>query len=286
MVELEQALGGLPDDPTVAPEPFAGIVARAERRRRRRWQGRGAAAVVALLALAIGIPTLVADSPQVVDTATSPGGRRELPATVGGIGSAAATVGAAMGEVGFRAPGDGFVPADEIAAPPSPSTSVEPDTRVPPTAPDPDGSQSSPIQPIDPEPLVPPVEDPSLTACPAAQVAVAVSTGKATFAVGETVTGSSVLENRSGTACLVPARVFFAVENSAGEDVGGFAYTADYRFPVKAEPGQSFAGSFTWDQTNCGGPACTRVPAGTYTAVGRWTEGGSFSARATFQIGP
>ncbi len=154
------------------------------------------------------------------------------------------------------------------------------------TAADPDGSQSSPIQPAPSDPFVPPGTDPSLSACPPAEVVATVATAKAAYAVGETVTGSSVLENRSSGACLVPARVRWAVQDLAGNDVSGFAYTADYALPVKAEPGQSFPGTFTWNQKNCGGATCTQVPAGTYVLVGTWSEGGSFSAQTTFQIGP
>jgi len=190
--------------------------------------------------------------------------------------------GATLGEVAIGpAPSP---PDDEIAAP-TPPTSVTADTRAPQTTvpPDDGGSQGSPVQTV---PIGPPGPDPSLTACPPAYVAVTVTTSKAAFAVGERVTGSSVLQNRSSTACLVPARVRFAVQDQAGHDVSGFAYTADYALPIKADPGQSFPGTFTWDQTNCAGPACVQVPAGTYVVIGSWTEGGSFSARASFQVGP
>ncbi len=195
-------------------------------------------------------------------------------------------LGLALGEVGFRSPPDP-PPGDEIAAPSSPTTSLEPENGVPPTTPaDPDGSQSSPIQPIPSDPIVPPGGDPSLAACPPADVAVTVTTGKASYAPGETVTGSSTLENRSSTACLVPARVRWAVQDLAGNDVSGFAYTADYALPVKAEPGQSFPGTFSWNQNDCRDVPCVPVAPGTYVLVGRWSEGGSFSAQATFQVGP
>ena len=60
--------------------------------------------------------------------------------------------------------------------------------------------------------------------------------------------------------------------NAAGKDVSGFAYTADYRFPVSAEPGKTFSTPFTWEQRDCSGVACVQVPAGTYTVVADWTE--------------
>ncbi len=273
MTELEQALGRLPQD--TMPEPFSGIEGRAARRRRRRWQGRGAASVVALAALAIGLSAIPSDRGRVVDTTTSPANGGELPATGGGVSPSPSI-----------APAPATTLADDTVEP-TPTTSVASDTRVPPTtAADPDGSQSSPIQPAPSDPFVPPGTDPSLIACPPTEVAVSVTTGKATYAVGETVTGSSVLENRSSTACLVPARVRFAIQDLAGNDVSGLAYTADYAMPVRAEPGQSFPGSFTWNQNNCRDLPCLPVQPGTYVLVGRWTEGGSFSAQATFQVGP
>ena len=273
MTELEQALGRLPED--TVPEPFPAIEARVERRRRRRWQGRGLASVVGVVALAVALSTLPSDRGRVVDTAGNPA--REgggLPATRGGV-SPTTTV----------APAPDTTPADEVVAPTAPGPSVEPETRVPPTtAYDPDGSVSSPVLPAPSDPFVPPGPDPSLSGCPPAEVAAMVATGKAAYAVGETVTGSSVLENRSSTACLVPARVRWAVQDLAGNDVSGFAYTADYAMPVKAEPGQSFPGTISWNQSNCSGASCTPVPPGTYVLVGRWTEGGSFTAQATFQV--
>jgi hypothetical protein len=273
MTELEQALGRLPEDAALTPEPFPAILARAERRRRRRWQGRGLASVVAVAALAVGL-NAIPEGGRVVDTTTSPASRGDLPATGGRVSPSTSVA---------LAPETTL--SDDIVGP-TPTTSVA-EGRVPPTTPaaDPDGSQSSPIQPPPSDPFLPPGSDPNLSSCPPAEVVVTVTTGKPAYAVGETVTGSSILENRSSTACLVPARVRWAVQDLAGQDVSGFAYTADYALPVRAEPGQTFPGSVTWNQTNCAGPTCTQVPPGTYVLVGRWTEGGSFSAQATFTVG-
>ena len=275
MTELEQALGRLPDDTAFVPEPLSAIEARAERRRRRRWQGRGLASVVGVAALAVALSALPSDQGRVVDTARNPAGEGGgLPATRGGV-SPSTTL----------APAPDTTLAGEVVAPASPGPSVEPENRVPPTtAYDPDGSVSSPVQPPPSEPFVPPGPDPSLSACPSAEVAVSVATGKAAYAAGETVTGSSVLENRSSTACLVPARVRWAVQDLAGNDVSGFAYTADYALPVRAEPGQSFPGTFSWNQQNCRDVPCIQVQPGTYVLVGTWSEGGSFTAQATFQV--
>jgi hypothetical protein len=274
MAELEQSLGRLPEDAALVPEPLAAIEARAERRRRRRWQGRGAAALVGVVALAIGLSALPSDQGRVVDTARNPATRGEVPATGGRVDPSTSV-----------APVPDTTPADEIVAPTSPTSTVPGNSPADPS--DPDGSQSSPIQAPPPDPYVPPGSDPSLSACAPADVAVSVSvtTGKGAYAVGETLTGASVLRNNAAAACLVPARVRWAVQDLAGHDVSGFAYTADYALPVEAEPGQSFPGSVTWNQTNCSGVPCTQVPPGTYVLVGRWTEGGSFTAQATFTVG-
>ena len=62
---------------------------------------------------------------------------------------------------------------------------------------DPDAAQP-PVRPAPSDPFVPPGNDPSLSACPPAEVAVTVATGKAVYAPGEQVTGSSVLREPFG----------------------------------------------------------------------------------------
>ena len=124
----------------------------------------------------------------------------------------------------------------------------------------------------------------SLAACPVAEVRVTVTTDKTAYARGETVRFSSTLENRSATACMVSGRAFFSVEDGAGKSVGSFAYTANFMMPVKAEPGQTFTNSASWDQQDCSGSACVQVPPGTYTVIAGWTEGGAYIGRGSFQI--
>lgn len=164
----------------------------------------------------------------------------------------------------------------------SPPRPDDPAAQPAPT--DPSGSSSSPVLPPSPSTTVAPGTGPAPKPCPASEVGVTVSTEKTTYAPGETVRGSSTLENRSAGACLLPTRAFFRVLNEAGDDAGSFSYTADFRFPVPAEPGKTFTSSFTWDQKDCTGPACTQVPAGTYTAVADWTESGPYRGRSTFGV--
>jgi hypothetical protein len=169
-------------------------------------------------------------------------------------------------------------PAAPASVPPGDDPVVRSTTTVPPA-----GNSSSPILPPNQStPGTPPADAPP---CPASEVAVTVSTERSTYAPGEMVRGSSTIENRSATACLLPTRGFFKVLNAAGKDVGNFAYTADFRFPVRAEPGKTFTSSFTWDQRDCSGPACAQVPSGPYTVVAEWTESGPYAGRTTFRVG-
>lgn len=123
------------------------------------------------------------------------------------------------------------------------------------------------------------------TACPVSDVGVTVTTEKATYAPGETVSGSSTLENRSATTCLLPTRAFFRIDDSSGRSVGSFAYTTEFRVPVRAEPGKSVTSGFSWDQTDCSGPACVQVPPGAFVVVADWSEAGPYRGTTTFRIG-
>jgi len=169
-------------------------------------------------------------------------------------------------------------------SPPQPVSSVppadDPVVRTPTTVPS--GNASGPVA-SEPPAATPPTSLPAAAGCPASDVRVSVVTAP-TYAPGETVRGASTIENRSATACLLPTRGFVRILNAAGKDVSRFAYTMEYRFPVSAEPGKTFTTPFTWDQRDCTGAACVQVPAGTYTVLADWTEGGSYSGQGSFQI--
>lgn len=168
-------------------------------------------------------------------------------------------------------------PASPGSIPPSDDPVVRPTTTVAAT-----GNTSSPVLP--PNQSTPGATPGDSAPCPASEVAVTVSTEKRTYGPGAVVRGSSTLENRSATACLLPTRAFVRIVDSAGKDVSGFAYTMEFRYPVRAEPGKTFSSSFTWDQRDCSGPACTQVPPGTYTVVADWSESGPYAGRSTFQV--
>ena len=133
-------------------------------------------------------------------------------------------------------------------------------------------------------PASPPVRS-TLEACRPEAVVVGVTTEKSTYAPGETVSGASTIENRSATACLLPTRAFVRIDDGDGASVGGFAYTTEYRLPVRAEPGQRFTSGFTWDQRNCSGSPCVPARIGAYVVVAEWTEGGSYVGRSSFEVG-
>ncbi len=146
---------------------------------------------------------------------------------------------------------------------------------------------------------IPPANAP-VTACTAADIRVAATTEKTSYAPGETVRGSSTLENRSASTCLVSTWISVEILNPTGQDVfhssSGNGYASDLRtsdggLPVKAEPGTVFTGTFHWVAGNCAVPAPTagsecagRFPPGTYTAVVRWGNSGGPTGRTTFQL--
>jgi hypothetical protein len=171
---------------------------------------------------------------------------------------------------------------DSLSVTPGHPRTQPDDPVVRPPATDPSGSTSSPVLVPPPPTTVAPGS--AAAPCRASEVTVTVATSRAAYGPGQTVQGSSTLENRSATTCLLPTRAFFRIVNGAGKDVGSFAYTLEFRMPVPAEPGKTFTSPFTWDQKDCAGPACTQVPAGTYTVTADWTESGPYRGSTTFQI--
>lgn len=129
-----------------------------------------------------------------------------------------------------------------------------------------------------------PGADAALADCAPDDVAVTVATENPTYAPGDTVRGFSMLENRSATACLLPTRSFFRIQDATGATVSNFSYTADYRLPVRAEPGGTVTDGFAWDQRSCAAGTCAQVSAGTYTVLAEWTEGGTYRGRSSFRV--
>jgi hypothetical protein len=178
--------------------------------------------------------------------------------------------------------GDGVVPTTVLTPTPAPLENQPADG--PPARPAPSTTVASGTFAASPPAPTVPTPDPTLAACPPAGVVVSVVTDKPTYAPGETVRGTSTLENRSGTTCLLSTRAFFHIEDTLGRIVGDFAYTADFRAPTKAEPGKTFTDGFTWDQRSCAGGSCVQIPPGTYVAVAAWTEGGPYAGMGSFKV--
>jgi hypothetical protein len=132
-------------------------------------------------------------------------------------------------------------------------------------------------------------------ACAAADVKLSLTTDKAIYAMGETVSGSLSVEKTSESDCLLErvdseGFVYTAsairFQNAAGRVVGSIINSSHSLSGVPAEPKKAYTQPFSWDQQDCGsdGSTCLQVPAGSYTVVGEWTEIGPFSGRASFGI--
>ena len=214
--------------------------------------------------------TAVQGEPTTADGATEPSGSPSPTTTVEVHERVASINGSQLPRSGASVP-----PADDPVVRPTPAPPSTGDSTA-------TGNAAGPVSP----PTGPPTGDPEPAPCPAADVNVTVVTEKATYAPGETVRGSSTLENASATSCLLPTRAFFRIVDAAGRTVGSFAYTLELRRPVNAEPGQTFTSTFTWDQKDCSGSSCAQVPAGTYVAVADWNESGPYAGRGSFRITP
>lgn len=118
-------------------------------------------------------------------------------------------------------------------------------------------------------------------ACPAADVRQTVATEKSAYAAGETVRGTSTLENRSSITCTLSFHVTVDVHDASGRSMDSLRLDP-WRTAVAVDPGKAVRGTFTWDQRDCAGmpmtdaypiprDRCPQVPAGTYTVRGLQT---------------
>ena len=238
-------------------------------------------AVVLLLALALVMPALLAggDDPDVSLTAAGQPPAADVPPAPPATLEEATTTTTLEDRLRVEA-------IHGRSSPPQPTGSSVPPADDPvgrPSTTRPSPNAGGPLASVPPA-VTPPTTNPASAGCSASEVQVSVVTAP-TYALGEPVRGSTTIENRSATTCLLPTRGFVRILNAAGKDVSSFAYTMEFRIPVSAEPGKTFTTPFTWDQRDCTGHACLQVPAGTYTVVADWTEGGPYSGRRSFQIG-
>lgn len=215
------------------------------------------------------LPTPMRDG-EALPTTTALAGAVALPEVTAPSGPLSSTT---TTEVHRRVSSINGVPSNDPVIRPTPTTTIIGNASV----------RSSPAVSVPTSTLLPSGES-GLSACPSDGVEVTVMIDRPSYAPGDTVTWSSTLENRSGTTCLVSGRAFFHVEDTGGKIVGAFPYTADYMLPVKAEPGKTITNTGIWDQKDCSGPTCTPVSAGTYVVVAKWTEGGPWVGKGSFEI--
>ena len=108
---------------------------------------------------------------------------------------------------------------------------------------------------------------------------------KATFAAGETVTGTSFVQTGRATGCLAPVPASFRIEEVAtGKVVGSSASVTEHPSPLMAEAGKMYTSTFSWDQKDCSGSLCAQVPSGLYQAVVQWSGGGPYRGWGEFRI--
>ena len=125
---------------------------------------------------------------------------------------------------------------------------------------------------------------PALPACAAEALQIDVVPSKATFAVGETVRGTFFVQTYKATDCLVSMPASFRIENVAtGAVVGSVTSTTEGPNPVRAD-GKMYTSTFSWDQQDCSGSACTQVPPALYQAVAQWTNGAPYRGWGEFRI--
>ena len=125
---------------------------------------------------------------------------------------------------------------------------------------------------------------PALTPCPADALQIDVVPSKATFAPGETVSGTFFVQTHPATDCLVAMPSTFRIENVAtGAALGSVSATTEFVSPIKAD-GKMYTSTFSWDPRDCSGPTCTPVPPGLYQAVAEWNGGSAYRGWGEFRI--
>jgi len=126
-------------------------------------------------------------------------------------------------------------------------------------------------------------------ACPVPDVLVTVTTGKAAYALGESVYYEATFVNRSSIICLIPAGAWFTVYDGTGRLVGPPIAWTGGNTPVRAGTDTEVTASNSWDQQDClvKDSTCVQAPAGTYTvkAEGKIPDGPTYKGSASFGLG-
>jgi hypothetical protein len=126
----------------------------------------------------------------------------------------------------------------------------------------------------------------AITACTAAQIEVAVTTDKASYAQDERVNIRSTLRNRSSSICTYTNYGFTAtILSPAGATITSFTRPGDTSATAMLGPGQQHEATVSWDRVSCAPPFCTQSTPGTYSVAARWEfAGGPYTARRPFNL--
>ena len=116
-----------------------------------------------------------------------------------------------------------------------------------------------------------------VAACTPGQMEPAVTTDKASYAIGEPVKIHSTLRNRSTTTCTYPSFVFAAtILSPGGATVTGFTRQNDSPGAVGA--GQANEAFVTWERVACTSDICPPNTPGEYTVSATWNfPGGPYT---------
>ncbi|MDP1806902.1 MAG: hypothetical protein Q8K72_17135 [Acidimicrobiales bacterium] len=124
----------------------------------------------------------------------------------------------------------------------------------------------------------------AIGACTTAQIEAAVTTDKASYAIGEQVKIHSTLRNRSATTCTYPSFVFAAtILNPAGGRVTGFDRVGES--PGALGAGQANEAFVNWDRVACTSDICPPNVPGPYTVSVTWNfPGGPYTTTRTITL--
>lgn len=123
-----------------------------------------------------------------------------------------------------------------------------------------------------------------ITACTTPQIEAAVTTDKASYAIGEPVKIHSTLRNRSTTTCTYPSFVFSAtILSPGGATITGFNRQGDT--PGALGAGQAAEAFVTWERVACTSDICPPNTPGDYTVSVTWNfPGGPYTATVKIKL--
>ena len=123
-----------------------------------------------------------------------------------------------------------------------------------------------------------------VTACTTPQVEAAVTTDKASYAIGEPVKIHSTLRNRSTTTCTYPSFIFSAtILSPGGATITGFNRQGDA--PGALGAGQAAEAFVTWERVACTSDICPPNTPGDYTVSVTWNfPGGPYTATVKMKL--